>query len=331
VKYAILRRVISFSRLWRSRNAVFGALLLVASPVVSAAPSRPVPENFQFEALPLERSQQNHLLLRTFINGRPALLGVDTGAPVSAIALKRRDYFKLRPIPVKSKLPAQVEINGAFNSVVIARRLQLGALNLIDEPMVLIDLSSSSRAAKALNEEPIDGILGADILFPTSAIVDCQTQKLILKMDPDLPGGVPGYDTHGLHSVPLHVSRTYNLYVDGKINGAPAQLMVDTGAFATLMHRGFMRRMNIPTRQTRYNSAGVNLSERGLRLATINQLSIGKVQFAKKEVGVMDLEGLIHGGLLVAKPPVAGLLGSEILQDHHGVIDFGTLRLYLKR
>ena len=274
---------------------------------------------------------QNHLLVRAYINGKPALLGVDTGAPVSAIALNRRDHFKLRPVPVKSKLPARLQINGAYNSVAVAHRLQLGALGLIDEPMVLIDLSGSNRAAKALNEEPIDGILGADILFPTSAIVDCQTQMLVLKMDPNLRGSVPGYDVHGFHSMPLHVSKSYNLYVDGQINGIPAKLMVDTGAFATLVHRDFIRRMKIPTRDTQYNSAGVNLRERGLQIAIINQLSIGKLRFRKKEVGVMDLQGLIHGGLLAATPPVVGLLGSEILQDHHGIIDFGTLTLYLKR
>jgi hypothetical protein len=44
----------------------------------------------------------------------------------------------------------------------------------------------------------------------------------------------------------------------------------------------------------------------------------------------MDLGGLIHGGLLAGKRPVAGLLGSELLQRHHGIIDFGTRRLYLK-
>ena len=49
----------------------------------------------QFEALPLVRSRQNHLLLRAFINGRPAWLTVDSGAPVSAIALNRREHFRL--------------------------------------------------------------------------------------------------------------------------------------------------------------------------------------------------------------------------------------------
>ena len=49
-----------------------------------------------------------------------------------------------------------------------------------------------------------------------------------------------------------------------------------------------------------------------------------------KEVGVMDLKGLIHGDLLQGKPPVAGLLGSEFLRRNHAIIDFGTRTLYLK-
>ena len=288
-------------------------------------------DNSHFEALPLERSQQNHLLVHVLINDKPARLVVDTGAPVSAIAQNRRKHFGLRSIPIKSKLPTQLHINGGFNRVAIARRFKLGALGLLDEPVVLIDMSSSTRAARALNEEPVDGILGADILFPTTALVDCETQMLILKVDPRFSGTVPGYDFRGLRSVPLHVSNNYNLYVDGKVNGTDAKLMVDTGAFATLMHQSFIRSMKLPLRKTRFSSAGVNLKERGLQLATINQLSIGNIHFRRKEVGVMNLEGLIHGGLLNAKPPVAGLLGSEILRHHHGIIDFGTLTLYLKR
>ena len=307
------------------------ATFLIASSGNGAPALSPEVPPVQFQVLPLERSQQNHLLVHALINNKPARLVVDTGAPVSAIALNRRRHFGLTAIPAKSKLPNRLQINGGFNTVAIARRFKLGALGLLDEPLVLIDLSSSSRAAKALDEEPIDGILGADILFPTCALVDCQTQTLVLKIDPRLPGSVPGYDFRGLRSVPLHVSKNYNLYVDGKVNGTAAKLMVDTGAFATLMHRSFIRGMKLPLRKTAYSSAGVNLSERGLQLATINRLSIGSIHFRRKEVGVMDLEGLIHGGLLKGKPPVAGLLGSEILRRHHGIIDFGTLTLYLKR
>ena len=284
----------------------------------------------QFVALPLERSRQNHLLVRAAINGKPALLGVDTGAPVSAIALSRVGYFRVGATAPDGELPTRLQINGGFAAVTIARSLQLGALNLVEQPMVAIDLSSSSRAAKLMNEQAIDGIIGADILFPTQAVVDCRAQMLILKMDPNVRGTVPGLDYTGFTRVPIQVSSGFNLYVDGTLNGRRARLMVDTGAFSTLLHQPFVRRMKIPMRETPFRSAGVNLKQRGVQLATINRFSVGAHHMRSKEVGVINLEGLVRTGLLEASPPVAGLLGGEMLRRHSGIIDFGTRTLYLK-
>src|SRR5947208_4260279 len=285
----------------------------------------------RFEALPLMRSRQNHLLVRAFINGKPAWLTVDSGAPVSAIALNRREYFRLTPTTTESKLPARVQINGAFNSVAIARELRIGGLTLVDEPVVTVDLGYSARAARRAHEQQIDGIIGADILFPTHAVLDCERQLLILKTDPEVLGSVPRFDRRGLRAVPIQVSDDYNLYVNGSVNGKPAKLMVDTGSFATLLHRSFVRRMRIATRETQYSSSAVNLKERGVRVARIRKLSVGSVDIFGKEVGVIDLEGLIHDGLLEPRgggAPVAGLLGAETLRSHQGIIDFGTRTLY---
>ena len=309
---------------------LLAALLLTTVPSFGA--QRPTRADApQFEALPLTRSRQNHLLVRAFINGKPALLGVDTGAPVSAIALSRREHFRLTGIPASSKLPARLQINGAFNNVTIAHNFRLGALNLIDEPLVLVDLSGSSRAARMVHEQEIDGILGADILFPTKAVLDCQAQMLILKVDPDAPGGAPGVEYRGFKHMPIRVSEGFNLYVDGAVNGSPARLMIDTGAFATLLHRGFVQRMRIPLQETPFRSAAVNLRQRGVQLARIRRLSVGSVDILGKEVGVVDLQGLIYSDLLKGSPPVAGLLGAEILRSHHAIVDFGTRTLYLKR
>ena len=184
----------------------------------------------QFEALPLVRSRQNHLLVRAFINGRPAWLTVDSGAPVSAIALNRREYFRLKPIRTDSSLPARVQINGGFNNVAIARELRIGGLSLVDEPVVTVDLGGSARAARMAHEPQIDGIIGADILFPTRAVLDCERQLLILKTDPNVRGIFPGFNRRGLRAVPIQVSDGYNLYVNGSVNGTPAKLMVDTGS-----------------------------------------------------------------------------------------------------
>src|SRR5438876_4876161 len=160
----------------------------------------------QFEALPLVRSRQNHLLVHAFINGRPAWLTVDTGAPVSAIALNRREYFRLKPTTAESNLPARVQINGAFNNVAIAHQLRIGGLALVDQPVVTVDLGYSARAARFAREQEIDGIIGADILFPTQAVLDCERQLLVLKTDPGVLGSFPGFNRRGLRAVPIQVS-----------------------------------------------------------------------------------------------------------------------------
>jgi predicted aspartyl protease len=326
-----LRRVIR-PRLWWSPSRVL-AILLASVAVVSELPgaNQSAQASAQYEALPLIRSRQNHLLVRAVINGRQAWLGVDSGAPVSAIALHRREHFRLTGIPSSSKLPARLQINGGFNNVAIVHNFALGNLNLVDEPVVTVNLRSSTRAARLLEEQEIDGILGADILFPTKAVLDCKRQLLVLKMYPELPGHAPGFDYRGFSAVPIQVSDGFNLYVNAAINGAPAKLMVDTGAFATLLHRPFVRHLRIPMRETPYSSAAVNLRQRGVNIARIRKLSVGSVDIVGKEVGVIDLEGLIRRGLLQGSPPVAGLLGGEILNRHHGIIDFGTRTLYLRR
>jgi hypothetical protein len=265
------------------------------------------------------------------VNGKLAWLGVDSGAPFTAIAAHRREHFGLTSIPQDSALPSRLQVNGAFNSVSMVRTLRLGSLNLMDEPVVVINLGWSRQSSRMVEEQQIDGILGADVLFPTQAVLDCRRQLLVLKMDPELPGHAPGIDYTGFKAVPMQVTEGSNLYVNATINDRPARLMVDTGAFATLLHRPFVRQMRIPTRQTRFSSAAVNLKQRGVDVATIRKLTVGPIDIRDREVGVIDLEGLIHDRLLDGTPPVVGLLGAEILDRHHGIIDFGTRTLYLHR
>jgi predicted aspartyl protease len=283
----------------------------------------------QFEALPLIRTKQNHLLVRAFINDKPALLIVDTGSPGTVIASKRCSYFRVGNVPRNSDLPARVQVNGSYNRLVMARSLRLGALSVSDVPAVAVDLSGARRTARAMHELEADGILGADVLFASKAVLDCQKQLLVLNTRPEMPGSAPGFDHRGFEKMPIVVSEGFNLYVDGTVNGSPARMMIDTGAFATLLHRPFVRRLRIPTEETQLQSAAINLKQEGIDIARIRKLSFGLVNILGKDVGVVDLGGVLHEGLLNT-PPAVGLLGAEILRRNHGIIDFGTRSLYLR-
>lgn len=314
---------------------------LLAAPLLAAPPDATPPNDTPlYQALPLERSHQNHLLIRAEINGKPALLGVDTGASVSAIAIDRRKHFGLTPLPGDSDLPPQLRINGGFNRLAIARHLRLGALILVDEPMVAIDLNGAAPAAREFPEQQLDGLIGTDILFPTGAVLDCARRVLYMKVDPDKPGPISGINHRGWTSVPLHLTRTWNLFVHGNFSGQRGQLLIDTGAFMTLLDQGLVRRLRLPLRDTPYSSAMVNLDVHDVQSAIIKRLTLGGLDLGlgtlggfkvkAKEVGVIDLSDFIAGDLLQESPPVVGLLGMEFLRQYHGIIDFGAHRLYLK-
>ncbi len=82
---------------------------------------------------------------------------------------------------------------------------------------------------------------------------------MVMTIDPRVRAPAPGLDFRGYRRVRMRESEGFNLYVDGSVNGQSARLMVDTGAFATLLHSPFVRRMNIPLRQTKFRSIGVNV------------------------------------------------------------------------
>ena len=90
--------------------------------------------------------------------------------------------------------------------------------------------------------------------------------------------------------MPIRVTKGWNLYVDSKLNGKAAQLMIDTGAFTTLIHRPFVHEM-------RLNTAGYPLhfrrgESRRARSATGDHPPFFRraILVKGKEVGVMDLE-----------------------------------------
>lgn len=307
-----------------------GLFIPVASNAAPRSQTPTIGQSEQFQALPLVRTAQNHLLVRAMINDKPAWLIVDSGSPGTVIASKRRAHFGVTEVPVDSKYPARVRVNGSYNKLVMARTLRLGGLTVGEVPAISADLSGPRRAARSVHELQADGILGTDVLFASRAVLDCQRKLLILNLQPDLPSPVPGLDFHGFSKVPMFVTEGFNLYVNGLVNGSQARLMVDTGAFATLLHKPFVKRLHIPTEQTRLASAAINMKEEGLDVARIRKLSVGMVDIGRNDVGVVDLGGILNEAMQLS-PPAVGLLGAEILDRHHGIIDFGTKTLYIKK
>src|SRR5262249_38627649 len=309
--------------------SILAAALAFAEAIQAASPPpRGIAD--RFEALPLTRSWQNQLLVHVRINGKPATLMVDSGAPATLVSTKRRADFHLDAMGGDSGLPASVIVNGLANKLAIVHSLRLGALNIVDMPVVLTNISSPSRVAKMVREQEIDGILGVDVLFATKALMDCQDQVLILNRYPEMSWNEKALDLRGFHKTPIYVSEGYNLFVNSSINGTRTRLLVDTGAVVTTLHLPFVRQLRIPYYATSITSSGINRQEDEVDVARVRKLSVGEVTVVGKAIGVADLNWLFPETPRRESRQVGGLLGAELLKSHHGIIDFGTRTLYLK-
>ena len=315
-------------RLIRTSFSILAGLVIFTGQLPAAKQTRTLSD--RFEVLPLTRSWQNQLLVRARINGRPAVLMVDSGAPATLISLKRRSDFHLEGVGANSGLPTSVMVNGVADKLAIVHNLRLGSLNIVDMPVVLTNVSSPARVARLVREEAIDGILGVDVLFATKAVMDCQDQVLILNRYPEAGGVESALNLRGFHKMPIYVSEGYNLFVNSSINGTRTKLLVDTGAVVTTLHLPFVRQLNIPHHETSITSSGINRKDDAVQVARIQKLSVGAVDVFGKSIGVADLHWLLPESGSRRSQPVGGLLGAELLKSHHGIIDFGTRTLYLK-
>ena len=179
-----------------------------------------------------------------------------------------------------------------------------------------------------MEEQEIDGILGADILFPTKAVLDCRRRLLYLNGDPDSGDPIPGVNYRGFQSVPIQVSDGYNLYVAGAINDRPARLMVDTGAYLTMLDADFAKRAKIGGVRTRISAQGIGKSSGEISLAVFPSLRVGSYEIKRGSatVGVLDPEAIGRG----TDSEVAGLLGVEHLAMNSAIFDFVTRTMYLR-
>lgn len=125
-----------------------------------------------------------HLLAALLINGELAMLLLDTGATNSVLDLKRATLFvsesEIEAVPENKEIQS-AGVGGIidFKSTVL-KNILLGDLEITDYPIALTDLHHVNSLYAVFNEQPIDGILGGDILANYHAKIDYKKQILTL-------------------------------------------------------------------------------------------------------------------------------------------------------
>lgn len=282
---------------------------------------------------PLKMGSQNQLVVRTQINGKPAAFVVDTGAPISCMSEDRAAYYGLKPFSGSRKMPATVMANGRVHRVGLVGSWRLGAVELRDTPVILININEVERHNDSSGDTPVEGIIGLDILCGLGALIDYSGGDLYLKSSLEKnPEMKAAFDRAmirgGWTSVPMQTNKGH-FVVESAVEGKRALFVVDTGAPVSVVDREFCRRANLAMTNKTLSAKGLNFSDQSSGVTKEAQLQIGDVPAGKWPLVVFDLTRLLR---TARNPRVleSGLLGSHTLLANAAVIDCENLRLYVR-
>ncbi|MGE5214627.1 MAG: aspartyl protease family protein, partial [Nitrospirota bacterium] len=212
-------------------------LCAVAPLSIRAAPkNRSAMQLPGYTAVRVHYGPMNKMIMSVRINGQPGNLLVDTGSNQLILNAQAAELFGVRPSPRGLRYIRFTEIQGQLLPVGFVQNMSAGSMNFGSNPVALRDATHSSK-----NTGDVDGVLGLDILLRYKALINCRTKLVFFKVDQaqriDL-GSVAASEK--FTRVPIRREQTGALTVLCSTRGQPARLLIDTGAFVTILHDGFV-------------------------------------------------------------------------------------------
>ncbi|MDP6922511.1 MAG: retropepsin-like aspartic protease [Lutibacter sp.] len=130
--------------------------------------------------IPLTKINTKHFELKGRINGVKGRFILDTGASDSCVADHLADKFGLEA-EASDTQAAGAGASGMETKVSHKNTLCLNVWELRNVQLVLLDLSHVNQALEAHKAQPVDGIIGADLLERGKALIDYKGRCVYLQ------------------------------------------------------------------------------------------------------------------------------------------------------
>jgi hypothetical protein len=123
-----------------------------------------------------------HLQVKVKVNGKAALMIVDTGASRTVFDKAQiAAYLQLEQIAEHDRVSTGLGTASMQSHVVTLGRFTLGKLQLNQFPAVVLDLQHVNQTYDALGFSPIVGVLGSDVLVAHKAVIDFHKRSMALQ------------------------------------------------------------------------------------------------------------------------------------------------------
>ncbi|MCD6068204.1 MAG: clan aspartic protease [Bacteroidetes bacterium] len=123
-----------------------------------------------------------HLSIKAKLNGKLAHLLIDTGASRTVFDLNRMSKFiKTADMQENERLSTGLGTNTMKSQVAQLKKMELGDLVIPDYKAIFLDLSHVNISYVNAGLNPIDGVVGSDILHDHKAVLDYDKLELVLR------------------------------------------------------------------------------------------------------------------------------------------------------
>jgi predicted aspartyl protease len=308
----------------RSTRFLILGFLLIAPISISAAPKTGrVPQLAGYKAVRVQYGPLNKMIMPVNINGQPAKLLVDTGSNQTILNADAAESFGIRPSQRGLRYIRFTQVNGEVLPVGFAQSLTAGSMNFGGTPVTLRHaIPSDNRNAH------VDGVLGLDILLRHSAVINCRTKLVFFNVDQSRQADLAAVAlSEKFTRVPLYREENGALTLRCSIQGRPAHMLVDTGAFLTTFDESFLKTLGLASEPTRVSAHFSSGARQRMKAATINDLKIGAFIVPQNKFGAAALP---HFALHQGGTAIAGIMGIDTLYDCHAIVDLDSMNLILK-
>jgi predicted aspartyl protease len=134
----------------------------------------------RYVKIKLNKINTNHFELKALINGVLGRFILDTGASNSCVAINLAEKFNLKVEDSETKAAGAGAI-GMETKISTKNNLKIENWKYNNQTLVLLDLTHVNTALTEHNAEPVDGIIGADVLEKGNAIIDYKKHCVYLK------------------------------------------------------------------------------------------------------------------------------------------------------
>ena len=133
-----------------------------------------------YTRVPLKVTSTNHFEIIAKINGIEGRFILDTGASSTCVGFDSIDFFKLNPENSDIKAAGAGAL-GMETKIAKKNLLSIGKWKRKQVAIVLFNLTHVNAALNEHDSEAVNGIIGADILKKSKAVIDYSKKCVYLK------------------------------------------------------------------------------------------------------------------------------------------------------